>query len=70
MPKRSTPRHANGQSVSPTTAPAMLDRIYGHMLPDALDCARSALDAFIDGRETCGLQAISRPASHSSSAWA
>ena len=25
------------------TSPAMLDRTYGHMLPDALDRARSAL---------------------------
>ena len=29
------------------TSPAMLDRTYGHMLPDALDRARTALDAFI-----------------------
>jgi hypothetical protein len=29
------------------TSPAMLDRTYGHMLPDALDRARSALDAFV-----------------------
>jgi hypothetical protein len=26
------------------TSPAMLDKTYGHMLPDALDRARSALD--------------------------
>jgi hypothetical protein len=25
----------------------MLDRTYGHMLPDALDRARTALDTFI-----------------------
>jgi hypothetical protein len=25
----------------------MLDKTYGHLLPDALDRARSALDAFI-----------------------
>ena len=30
------------------TSPAMLDRTYGHMLPDALDRARSALDCFIN----------------------
>ena len=29
------------------TSPAMLDKTYGHMLPDALDRARSALDMFI-----------------------
>ena len=29
------------------TSPAMLDRTYGHMLPDALDRARSALDTFL-----------------------
>jgi integrase len=29
------------------TSPAMIDRTYGHMLPDALDRARSALDTFI-----------------------
>jgi integrase len=29
------------------TSPAMLDKTYGHMLPDALDRARSALDAFM-----------------------
>jgi integrase len=29
------------------TSPAMLDRTYGHMLPDALDRARSALDSFV-----------------------
>ena len=29
------------------TSPAMLDRTYGHMLPDALDRARNALDSFI-----------------------
>jgi integrase len=29
------------------TSPAMLDGTYGHLLPDALDRARSALDAFI-----------------------
>jgi integrase len=31
------------------TSPAMLDKTYGHMLPDALDRARSALDAFVCG---------------------
>ena len=31
------------------TSPAMLDNTYGHMLPDALDRARSALDAFVWG---------------------
>jgi hypothetical protein len=31
------------------TSPAMLDKTYGHMLPDALDRARSALDAFVWG---------------------
>ncbi|MBA2742271.1 MAG: site-specific integrase [Actinobacteria bacterium] len=29
------------------TSPAMLDKTYGHLLPDALDRARSALDVFI-----------------------
>ena len=29
------------------TSPAMLDRTYGHMLPDALDRARTALDSFV-----------------------
>jgi integrase len=29
------------------TSPAMLDKTYGHLLPDALDRARSALDAFV-----------------------
>jgi integrase len=29
------------------TSPAMLDKTYGHLLPDALDRARSALDAFL-----------------------
>jgi integrase len=29
------------------TSPAMLDKTYGHMLPDALDRARAALDAFV-----------------------
>lgn len=29
------------------TSPAMLDKTYGHMLPDALDRARSALDSFV-----------------------
>jgi hypothetical protein len=35
------------------TSPAMLDRTYGHMLPDALDRARIALDSFVGnlGRE-------------------
>jgi hypothetical protein len=32
------------------TSPAMLDRTYGHMLPDALDRARSALDSFVQGQ--------------------
>jgi hypothetical protein len=32
------------------TSPAMLDRTYGHMLPDALDRARSARDAFVWAR--------------------
>lgn len=31
------------------TSPAMLDKTYGHMLPDALDRTRSALDAFVRG---------------------
>ena len=32
----------------------MLDKTYGHLLPDALDRARSALDAFVaaDGAMT------------------
>jgi integrase len=29
------------------TSSAMLDRVYGHMLPDALDRARTALDLFV-----------------------
>ena len=29
------------------TSPAMIDKTYGHMLPDALDRARSALDTFV-----------------------
>jgi hypothetical protein len=29
------------------TSPGMIDETYGHMLPDALDRARSALDAFV-----------------------
>jgi integrase len=33
------------------TSPAMLDKTYGHMLPDALDRARSALDAFVDSNQ-------------------
>jgi len=35
----------------------MLDKTYGHMLPDALDRARSALDTFIDS--TAGTEATS-----------
>ncbi|HEV8276342.1 MAG TPA: hypothetical protein VGQ26_11690 [Streptosporangiaceae bacterium] len=31
------------------TSPAMLDATYGHLLPDALDRARTALDAFVAG---------------------
>jgi integrase len=31
------------------TSPAMIDKTYGHMLPDALDRARSALDTFVWG---------------------
>jgi integrase len=30
------------------TSPAMIDKTYGHMLPDALDRARVALDAFLN----------------------
>jgi hypothetical protein len=29
------------------TSPGMIDKTYGHMLPDALDRARSALDEFV-----------------------
>jgi flavin-binding protein dodecin len=29
------------------TSPAMIEKTYGHMLLDALDRARSALDAFV-----------------------
>jgi hypothetical protein len=29
------------------TSPAMLDKTYGHLLPDALDRGRMALDSFI-----------------------
>jgi len=29
------------------TSPAMIDKTYGHLLPDALDRARTALDAFV-----------------------
>jgi integrase len=32
------------------TSPAMIDGTYGHMLPDALDRARSALDDFVAER--------------------
>jgi len=39
------------------TSPAMLDRTYGHLLPDALDRARSALDSFV-----CGLNEDREPA--------
>lgn len=31
------------------TSSVMLDKTYGHMLPDALDRARTALDAFVRG---------------------
>ena len=33
------------------TSPAMLDKLYGHLLPDALDRARAALDAFTGSQE-------------------
>jgi hypothetical protein len=36
------------------TSPAMLDKTYGHMLPDALDRARSALDGFVAGLRSDG----------------
>ncbi len=29
------------------TSPAVLDATYGHLLPDALDRARTALDTFV-----------------------
>jgi hypothetical protein len=29
------------------TSPAMIDKTYGHLLPDALDRARTALDTFV-----------------------
>ena len=29
------------------TSPAMLDKTYGHLLPDALDRGRAALDSFL-----------------------
>jgi hypothetical protein len=29
------------------TSPAQLDKTYGHLLPDALDRGRAALDAFL-----------------------
>lgn len=32
------------------TSPTILDKTYGHMLPDALDRVRSALDAFVWAR--------------------
>jgi len=32
------------------TSPAMLDKTYGHMHPDALDRARTALDAFVSSK--------------------
>jgi hypothetical protein len=32
------------------TSPAMLDKTYGHLLPDALDRARTALDGFLAQR--------------------
>jgi integrase len=34
------------------TSPAMIDRTYGHMLPDALDRARLALDSFVETLQT------------------
>lgn len=34
------------------TSPAMLDRTYGHLLPDALDRGRAALDAFLVNPES------------------
>jgi integrase len=34
------------------TSPSMLDKTYGHLLPDALDRARSALDAFVGRDQT------------------
>jgi integrase len=33
------------------TSPAMLDRTYRHLFPDALDRARSALDSFVADAE-------------------
>lgn len=33
------------------TSPAMIDRTYGHLLPDAVDRARSALDVFLARQE-------------------
>jgi hypothetical protein len=32
------------------TSPAMLAKTYGHMLLDALDRARSAVDSFVSGQ--------------------
>jgi len=32
------------------TSAAMLDRTYGHLLPDALDRGRAALDSFVGSR--------------------
>lgn len=40
------------------TSPAMLDRTYGHMLPDALDRARSALDTFVWGLSGDSTEAV------------
>ena len=34
------------------TSPAMIDRTYGHLLPDALERTRTALDAFLSASET------------------
>jgi hypothetical protein len=32
------------------TSPQMLDKTYGHLLPDALDRGRAALDSFVAAR--------------------
>ena len=39
----------------------MLDKTYGHMLPDALDPARTALDAFVCNIAEAASGAASQP---------
>jgi len=43
------------------TSPGMIDKTYGHMLPDALDRARTALDAFVCNIAEAASGAASQP---------